>query len=98
VATGGTSRNDWWSQLRADVLQRPVAVPEQSGSAFGSAVLAAAEPGRLAETARAMVRMRRRFEPDPARAAELAEGYERLMAALEERGWLGAGAKTEAGR
>ncbi|GAA1282931.1 FGGY-family carbohydrate kinase [Pseudonocardia aurantiaca] len=98
VATGGTSRNDWWSQLRADVLQRPVAVPEQSGSAFGSAVLAAAEPGRLAETARAMVRMQRRFEPDPARAAELTEGYERLMAALEERGWLEAGAKPEAGR
>jgi sugar (pentulose or hexulose) kinase len=88
VATGGTSRNDWWNRLRADVLQRPVAVPEQSGSAFGSAVLAAAPPGRLAETARAMVRMRRRFEPDPGRAAELTEGYERLVTELENRGWL----------
>jgi sugar (pentulose or hexulose) kinase len=89
VATGGATRNDWWTQLRADVLQRPVAVPEHAGSAVGSAVLAAAPPGRLAETARAMVRIARRFEPDPARADELTDGYHRLVDALRERGWLG---------
>src|SRR5690606_26581438 len=88
VATGGGSRNDWWTQLRADVLQRPVAVPEHAGSAIGSAVLAAAPRGQLAATAQAMVQMRRRFEPDPSRADELTEGYERLVAALVERGWL----------
>jgi sugar (pentulose or hexulose) kinase len=88
VATGGASRNDWWTQLRADVLQRPVAVPEHSGSAIGSAVLAAAPPGRLAATAAEMVRMRRRFEPDPARADELTDGYGRLVEALRERGWM----------
>jgi D-ribulokinase len=88
VATGGASRNDWWTQLRADVLQRPVAVPEESGSALGSAVLAAAPPGRLAETAQAMVRIRHRFEPDPSRTDELTEGYLRLADALRERGWL----------
>ncbi|WP_233159595.1 FGGY-family carbohydrate kinase [Pseudonocardia sp. MH-G8] len=88
VATGGATRNDWWTQLRADVLQRPVEVPEESGSALGSAVLAAAPPGRLAETARAMVRIRRRFDPDPTRADELTEGYGRLVSALGERGWL----------
>lgn len=88
IATGGASRNDWWTQLRADVLQRPVAVPEHAGSAIGSAVLAAAPPGRLAATAAEMVRMRRRFEPDPGRADELTDGYGRLVAALEERGWL----------
>ncbi|MCU1665256.1 MAG: D-ribulokinase [Pseudonocardiales bacterium] len=88
VTTGGASGNDWWTQLRADVLQRPVAVPEQSGSAFGSAVLAAAPVGRLAETARAMVGIRRRFDPEPGRAGELTEGYHRLVGALRERGWL----------
>jgi hypothetical protein len=35
-----------------------------------------------------MMRMRRSFEPDPARAAELTDGYARLVAALEDRGWL----------
>src|SRR5690606_8491248 len=88
VATGGTSRNDWWTQLRADVLQRPVAVPEHAGSAIGSAVLAAAPRGRLAATAAEMVRVRRRFDPNPARADELTEGYRRLVEALEDRGWL----------
>jgi D-ribulokinase len=88
VATGGASRNDWWTQLRADVLQRPVAVPEHAGSAIGSAVLAAAPVGRLAATARDMVRMRREFGPDASRADELTDGYHRLVAALHERGWL----------
>jgi sugar (pentulose or hexulose) kinase len=88
VATGGASGNDWWTQLRADVLQRPVTVPEHAGSAIGSAVLAAAPVGRLGETARQMVRMRRRFEPDPSRADELTDGYGRLTEALRERGWL----------
>jgi D-ribulokinase len=88
VATGGASGNDWWTQLRADVLQRPVTVPEHAGSAIGSAVLAAAPVGRLGETARQMVRMRRRFEPDPSRADELTDGYGRLTDALRERGWL----------
>jgi D-ribulokinase len=35
-----------------------------------------------------MVRMRRWFEPDPARADELTDGYGRLVEALRERGWL----------
>jgi sugar (pentulose or hexulose) kinase len=88
VATGGASGNDWWTQLRADVLQRPVAVPEHAGSAIGSAVLAAAPPGRLAATAGEMVRIRRRFEPDASRADDLTDGYGRLVDALRERGWL----------
>jgi sugar (pentulose or hexulose) kinase len=88
IATGGAGGNDWWTQLRADVLQRPVAVPEHAGSAIGSAVLAAAPVGELATTARAMVRMRRWFEPDPARADKLTDGYLRLVAALQDRGWL----------
>lgn len=88
VATGGTARNDWWSQLRADVLQRPIAVPERSGSAFGSAVVAAAPPGGLAATAERMVRIRRRFEPRASRAPALHEGYLRLVDALQDRGWM----------
>jgi sugar (pentulose or hexulose) kinase len=88
VATGGATRNGWWTQLRADVLQRPIDVPEHAGSAIGSAVLAAAPVGRLAATARAMVRMRHHVEPDASRAEELTDGYERLVAALRERGWL----------
>jgi sugar (pentulose or hexulose) kinase len=87
VATGGTSGNDWWTQLRADVLGRPVSVPEQAGSAFGAAILAAAPRGSLARTAAAMVRLRETFEPRPGRA-DLADGYARLRAELSARGLL----------
>ncbi|MFC4949748.1 FGGY-family carbohydrate kinase [Pseudonocardia sp. GCM10023141] len=86
VVTGGATRNDWWTQLRADVLQRPLAVPQRSGSAFGSAVLAAAPVGRLGATAASMVRMGRRFEPRAANAAELDDGYHRLVEALRRFG------------
>ena len=82
-------RNRWWNQLRTDLLQRPVLVPEQVEAAVGSAVVAAAPVGRLAETAARMVRVRERLEPDPSRAESLLEGYDRLVAALVERGWLG---------
>lgn len=88
VVTGGATRNDWWTQLRADVLQRPLAVPERSGSAFGSAVIAAAPVGQLAATATAMVRIRKRFEPRGEMAAELDAGYHRLVDALVGFGWL----------
>jgi len=88
TVTGATSANDWWNQLRADVLGRPVAVPREAGSAFGAAVLAAAEPGSLAATAQRMVRLRARFDPRPERADALAEGCARLRAELtRERRW-----------
>jgi sugar (pentulose or hexulose) kinase len=85
---GGAVRNRWWNQLRTDVLQRPVIVPEQVEAAVGSAVVAASPPGRLGETARRMVRTRERLEPDHARGERLLEGYSRLVTALVERGWL----------
>ena len=66
---GGAVRNQWWNQLRSDLLQRPVLVPEQVEAAVGSAVVAAAPAGRLAETAARMVRVRERLEPDPRRAS-----------------------------
>jgi sugar (pentulose or hexulose) kinase len=85
---GGAVRNRWWNQLRTDLLQRPVLIPENVEAAMGSAVVAAAPPGRLADTARRMVRVRERLEPDLQRGERLLEGYDRLVSALVERGWL----------
>ncbi|MGW8527814.1 MULTISPECIES: FGGY-family carbohydrate kinase [Nocardiopsidaceae] len=96
TAVGGAVRNHWLTALRADVLGRTVLVPAHTGSAFGSAVIARAPAGRLAETARAMVRVAHRYEPDPSRADELAHGYRRLVEALRDRGWLG-GPRTPEG-
>lgn len=92
VTSGGGSRNDWWTQLRADVTGRALSVPEQSGGALGMAVLAAAGGGgaaALVDAAEGMVRMRTTMEPDTERGARYAASYLRLVDALEERGWVG---------
>lgn len=86
--SGGAARNDWWNQLRTDVLGRPTMVPESVEAAVGMAVLAAAPPGQLAATAERMVRVRTRYEPDAERTGSLREGYRALVAALAERRWL----------
>jgi len=86
--TGGAAENAWWNQLRADVLGRPTLVPTSGQAAMGMAVLAAAPPGRLAETAESMVAVSATFQPDPARGQSLMPGYRRLVGALADRGWL----------
>jgi D-ribulokinase len=86
--SGGATANPYWTQLRADVLGRPVLLPASVDAATGMAVLAAAPPGRLADTAERMVRIDRVVEPDPARGARYEEPYERLRSALADRGWL----------
>ncbi|MEU2062397.1 FGGY family carbohydrate kinase [Streptomyces sp. NPDC013455] len=87
--TGGGARNRYWSQLRADVLGRPVGIPEQAESAVGMAVLAATASGAtLDEAATAMVRLREDLRPDLARTARLLPVYLDFVDELVRRGWL----------
>jgi len=87
--TGGGSRNSWWNQLRCDLLGVPVRVPENAEPAVGMAVLAAESvDGDLTAAAGRMVRVRTELHPDADRAAGLAPGYDRFIAALAGRGWL----------
>ncbi len=86
--SGGATANDYWNQLRSDILGRPVAVPASAQAAVGMAILAAAGPGKVAATAAGMVRVAKRFEPDQERGARFEEAYQRFTAALIERGWL----------
>jgi sugar (pentulose or hexulose) kinase len=90
--TGGATRSRYWCQLRADVLGRPVRLPEQAESAFGMALLAAAATrGRsCAEVAAEMCSTREVIDPRPDRADRFREPYLRFVAELERRGWLGA--------
>jgi xylulokinase len=66
---GGGAASATWNQIKADVLQRPVAVPEvRDASLMGAAVVAAWGVGLHASgdaAARAMVRVARVFEPVP---------------------------------
>lgn len=86
--TGGATRGRYLCQLQADVLERPVRLPEEGESAFGMAVLAASEGARVADTADAMVRVRELIEPRSADAGRFREPYARLVGELEDRGWL----------
>jgi sugar (pentulose or hexulose) kinase len=86
--SGGTTRNRYWNQLRADVLGRPILLTASAEASLGMAVLAAAPPGQLGRTAESMVRVVERLEPDPVRGARLEDAYRRFVDALVARGWL----------
>ena len=94
--TGGASQNRYWCQLRADVLDRPVTLPENAESALGMAVLAAAAGRSTAEAAAEMVRVSEILEPRQDRLDRFRQPYARLLGELEERGWLDAGAASHA--
>ena len=86
--TGGGARNDWWNQLRCDMLGVPVRLPENPEPALGMAVLAAgALSGDIPAAAKRLVRVRRTLEPDLARHDELTPGYRAFVVALIDRGW-----------
>jgi len=86
--TGGGTRSPFWSQLRADVLGRPVVVPRSAEPASGMAILAHAGTGYVTDAARRAVTASSSFEPRPREVQRLAEGFGRLVAALVERGYV----------
>ncbi len=84
TVTGGTARSDTWNQIKADVLQVPVAVPAvREAAVLGAAILASVGLGWHASTLaaiRAMARVDHRLEPDPTLRAT----YEHLFAVYSE--------------
>jgi ribulose kinase len=87
VACGGTTRSPFWLQVHADTLGLPLELPEVTdAAALGSAILAAVGAGRfgsIEEAARAMVRISRTIEPDPAAHAAYGPIHARYKAAYE---------------
>lgn len=87
---GGGARSRVWLQIRANILNRPLVVPQHSEAAFGAAILAASaalHPDVSAAT-RAMVRLRDTIEPQAPIVAHYAERYEQFVMACRERGYL----------
>ena len=79
---GGGARSAWWAQLLADILERPLTLAEggEAGGALGAARLAwLADGGDLAAVCTAPA-IRRRFEPDPARATAHRDRHGRFRA------------------
>ena len=77
---GGGARSDLWLQIKADITGFPIVrMEEEETSTLGAALLAAVCAGDFpdaAAAAKAMVRLGKRFEPDPANGPAYARGYE----------------------
>jgi len=86
--TGGAARSRYWCQLRADILERSVRVPENAETALGMAVLAASVGRPISHVAKEMVRICEVIDPRPDRIARFHEPYLRLVEELARRGWV----------
>jgi len=91
--TGGAATNDYWTQLRADMLGRDVFRPQNAEPATGMARLAAAGwLGRpVAELAAEMPIAGAVTTHDPARHAALRPTYAEFLRQLQARGWIESG-------
>ncbi len=83
---GGGAKNDFWLQMKADVLGRPIEKPAVTEAAvLGAAMLAAVGRGdfaSLAETSRKLYRVERVFKPNLCRHREYRHPYERYRRLL----------------
>jgi sugar (pentulose or hexulose) kinase len=89
-AAGGGARSDVWLQIRADVLNRQLLRPVETGAAMGAAILAASRThyDGVIPAARAMVKIERSVQPRPALVERYDERYQHFRAACAERGYL----------
>jgi xylulokinase len=73
ACVGGGARSRLWNQIKADVLQRPVYLPQVgAGAPMGDAILAAVGAGifpNMGAAVAAMVTRGAEFQPNPANAA-----------------------------
>lgn len=89
TTSGGATRSSLWNQLRADMLRRPLHLPDSAQPSTGMAILGAATATgeSLVATARAMTRIGRTIEPDAAGTDALERHYEIFRLHLIAKGW-----------
>jgi sugar (pentulose or hexulose) kinase len=85
--SGGAVKSEALNQIRANMLERELSVPEVTEGAFGMAVLVSAAQSSLGEATGRMVRIQRTITPERP-FAEYAEQYKDLVDELYSRGWL----------
>jgi len=85
--SGGGVKSEALNQLRADILERELSIPEVTEGAFGMAMLAAAADSSMQQVTRRMVRIARTITPRRS-FVEYAAQYAALIIELENRGWL----------
>lgn len=87
-ATGGGAKSEFWLRIRATVLDRPLTVPERTGSEFGAVALAAAPScGNVSQACRSIVKINRTVEPDPRHTDYYEEKYARFRGFCATNGY-----------
>ena len=89
-SSGGGTRSALWTQLRADSLAHPIALPESAEPSLGMAVLAASAvvDETVVQLAGRMTRIARTVDPEPRGVQRMAEGYDDFRDVLAEKGWV----------
>lgn len=87
--TGGATRSELWTQLRADVLGRAAQVPSSPEASVGVAIVAAAGGGSVTAMSARMVRIKKVIEPRPSFTERYNNEYVMLVDELERRGYIG---------
>lgn len=97
-SSGGGTRSEFWTRMRASLLGRPITLPESAQGSLGMAILAHWGAGQaglaaatdLADIASTMSQTRALIQPDDDLAAPMAELYIAFRTAIESHGWLAA--------
>jgi xylulokinase len=66
ITTGGGAKSDYWNQLKADITQIPVVIPENPEAAlFGAAIIGAVTSGSIADYKQAaeLIKVKKVFRP-----------------------------------
>ena len=90
-SSGGGTKNEWWTQLRADLLERTITIPRSSEGSIGMAILAAwagTTGAALPETATRMTVIGQVIQPRPTSSAALHDRYAAFVAELTSKGWI----------
>ena len=87
-STGGCTRNSALNLIRASVLKKNIAIPSNTESAFGSAVMAASKVhfSSAAEAAGNMVKIKKTIKPDKKLVAQYEEKYSAWRALCRQKG------------
>lgn len=84
IGIGGGARSRIWGQIKADVLEKPVAhITTEEPSLLGAAILAGKAAGiykDLLTASERMVQVRKRFEPNPVNRAGYQDVFARYVA------------------
>lgn len=87
---GGGARSDAWLEIRANVLNRELFRPIETGAAMGAAILAASRTyyTGVIPAAQAMVQVERSVRPSPVLVERYEARYQRFRTACAERGYI----------